>query len=95
MANLLPRLQELATAAKSTMMVGQVLMLMKREIDKELKHEEKFRELCLRWLILEKIGHSSLRRINPILVCVKDPLCVKVEGRDARGVWKVVYEISG
>ncbi|GJW23839.1 hypothetical protein Tco_0037650 [Tanacetum coccineum] len=47
MANLLPRLQELATATKSTMMADQVLVLMEREIDKKMKFEEKFRELCL------------------------------------------------
>ncbi|GKF27099.1 hypothetical protein Tco_0082993 [Tanacetum coccineum] len=49
MANLFLRLQELAklaTAAKSTMMVDQVLVLMEREIHKKLKLEEKFRELC-------------------------------------------------
>ncbi|GKF16229.1 hypothetical protein Tco_0061147 [Tanacetum coccineum] len=46
MANLLPRLQELATAVKSTMMVDQVLVLTEKEIDKELKLEVKFRDLC-------------------------------------------------
>ncbi|GJU21845.1 hypothetical protein Tco_1155187 [Tanacetum coccineum] len=40
-ANILPRLQELATVEKSTMMVDQVLVLMEKEIDKELKLEEK------------------------------------------------------
>ncbi|GKB92996.1 hypothetical protein Tco_0979133 [Tanacetum coccineum] len=46
MANLLPRLKELETATKSTMMADQVLVLMEKEIDKELKFEEKFRNLC-------------------------------------------------
>ncbi|GKE46919.1 hypothetical protein Tco_1478177 [Tanacetum coccineum] len=46
MANLLPRLQELATAMKSTMMADQVLVLMEKEIDNELNLEEKFRDLC-------------------------------------------------
>ncbi|GKE41670.1 hypothetical protein Tco_1468954, partial [Tanacetum coccineum] len=46
MENILLRFQELATAAKFTMIVDQVLMLMEREIDKELKLEEKFRDLC-------------------------------------------------
>ncbi|GJU32436.1 hypothetical protein Tco_1176025 [Tanacetum coccineum] len=45
-SNFLPRLQELATAAKSTMMVDQVLVLTEKEIDKELKLEVKFRDLC-------------------------------------------------
>nr|GEW47981.1 hypothetical protein [Tanacetum cinerariifolium] len=47
MANLLPRLQELATASKSTMMANQVLVLMEKEIDKELKLRVKHRDLYL------------------------------------------------
>ncbi|GJY69343.1 ribonuclease H-like domain-containing protein [Tanacetum coccineum] len=43
----LPHLEELATTAKSTMMAYQVLVLMEREVDKDLKFVEKFRELCL------------------------------------------------
>ncbi|GJR07613.1 hypothetical protein Tco_0790265 [Tanacetum coccineum] len=47
MANLLHRLQELSIAAKSTMIVDQVLVLMDRGVDEDLKFKEKFRELCL------------------------------------------------
>ncbi|GKC01826.1 copia protein, partial [Tanacetum coccineum] len=47
MANLLPRLQELAAATKSTIMVDQVLVLMEKEVNKDLKFEEIFRELYL------------------------------------------------
>nr|GEX72716.1 putative LRR receptor-like protein kinase [Tanacetum cinerariifolium] len=47
MENLLPLLQELATAVKFTMMVDQVLVLMEKEIDKELKLGVKLRDLCL------------------------------------------------
>nr|GEU45884.1 hypothetical protein [Tanacetum cinerariifolium] len=46
MANLLPRLQELETAANFKVMVDQVLVLMEREIDKELKLKQKFRDIC-------------------------------------------------
>ncbi|GJZ49159.1 hypothetical protein Tco_0603349 [Tanacetum coccineum] len=46
MANLLSHLKELETAANSTMMADQVLVLMEKEIDKELKFEEKFKNLC-------------------------------------------------
>nr|GEW71256.1 hypothetical protein [Tanacetum cinerariifolium] len=47
MTNLLPRLQELATVAKSIMMANQVLVLMEKEIDNELKFKKKFKNLCL------------------------------------------------
>ncbi|GKC26300.1 hypothetical protein Tco_1033594 [Tanacetum coccineum] len=46
MTNLLPCLQELATAAKSTMMADQVLVLIEKEIEKEKKFEKKFKNLC-------------------------------------------------
>ncbi|GJT71132.1 hypothetical protein Tco_1030418 [Tanacetum coccineum] len=44
---LFPRLEEIAIAVKSTMMADQVLVFMEREVYKDLKFEEKFREFCL------------------------------------------------
>ncbi|GKD43056.1 hypothetical protein Tco_1267701 [Tanacetum coccineum] len=44
---LFPRLEEIAIAVKSTMMADQVLVFMEREVDKDLKFKEKFREFCL------------------------------------------------
>ncbi|GJY77900.1 hypothetical protein Tco_0483701 [Tanacetum coccineum] len=46
MAKLIPRLKELETALKCIMMFDQMLLLIEKEIDKELTFEEKFRNLC-------------------------------------------------
>nr|GEU86356.1 hypothetical protein [Tanacetum cinerariifolium] len=41
------RLEELATAAKSTMLKDQVHVLIENEVDNDLKFKNKFIELCL------------------------------------------------
>ncbi|GKB42867.1 hypothetical protein Tco_0887809 [Tanacetum coccineum] len=73
----LPHFEELATITKSTMMNDQVLMLMKRKVDKDLKFEDKFKELCLEVADIVKdkqrcVQHGDMEKVTCLQVMVNE-----------------------